>query len=73
MIESSILGVTGAGQFELLCGMGELESGIRVGRVGQQRALSLQQVGNSLQELPEAESQGGLPKPVQLLVDSKNE
>lgn len=74
VIKSCILGVTGTGQFELLCGMRQLESSVWVGRVWQHGALSLQQISHSLQQLPETESQGSLPKTVQLLTScNKNQ
>lgn len=59
VIEGGVLGVARAGHLELLGGVGELESSVWMGRVGQHGALSLQQLGHSFQELPEAESQGG--------------
>lgn len=67
VIISCILGVTGTGQFELLCRMGELEGSVWMGRVREQGTFSLQQVSHSLKELPETESQGSLPETVQLL------
>lgn len=70
VIKSRILRVTSAGQFELLCSMGELECSFWMGRVWQQGALSLQHIGHSFQELPETESQGSLPQTVQLLTGS---
>lgn len=62
-----VLRVAGAGQFELLRCVGELEGGVGVRRVRQQGALALQQLGDALEKLPEAESQGGLAQAVQLL------
>lgn len=67
VVVSCVLGVARAGQFELLRRVGELEGGIGVGGVWQQRAFSLQQLRDSLEKLPEAESQGSLPEAVQLL------
>lgn len=42
VVVSCVLGVTGAGQFELLRCVGELEGGVGVGRVWQQGTFSLQ-------------------------------
>lgn len=67
VVVSCVLGVTGAGQFKLLRCVGELEGGVRVGRVWQQGAFSLQQLRDSLQKLPETKGQGSLPEAVQLL------
>ena len=72
LVEGGVLGVPGAGQPELLGGVGELEGGVRVGRVREQGALPLQQVPHPLQKLPESEGQGGLPQAVQLLGDRRN-
>lgn len=68
-----VLGVPGAGQFELLRCVGELEGGVRVGRVRQQGALPLQQLGHPLEKLPEPEGQGGLAQAVQLLTGPREE
>ena len=68
MVESGILGVASAGQFELLGGMGQLEGCVWVCRVWQQGALSLQQLTHSLQQLPETKGQRSLTQAVQLLV-----
>lgn len=61
------LGVTGTGQLELLCCVGELERSVWVGRVWEQGTFSLQQVSYSLKKLPKTKSQGSLPETVQLL------
>lgn len=61
------LGVTGAGKFELLCCVGQLEGSVWVGRVWEQGTFSLQEVSYSLEKLPKTESQGSLPEAVQLL------
>lgn len=70
VIKVGILGVAGAGQFELLCGMGELESSIWMSRVWQQGALPLQQVRHALQELQEPEGQSSFSHSVQFLTHS---
>ena len=72
LVEGGVLGVPGAGQPQLLRGVGELEGGVGVGRVREQGALPLQQVPHPLQKLPEPEGQGGLPQAVQLLEDRQN-
>lgn len=72
VIKSSILGVAGAGQFELMCSMGELESCIGVGRVWQQGALPLQELSHSFQEFPETKRQSSFPQTVQLLREEIN-
>lgn len=62
-----VLGVTGAGQFELLCCVGELERSVWVGRVWEQGTFPLQQVSYSLKKLPKTKSQGSLSEAIQLL------
>lgn len=61
VVVGSILGGACAGQLELLGGVGELESSVRVGRVRQQCALPLQHVGHPLEQVQETKGQGGLP------------
>lgn len=71
MVKSRMLGISSAGQFELLCSMGELKSSIWMGRVWQQSALSFQEIGHDLQKLPETKSQGSFPQTVQLLTNEQ--
>lgn len=70
VLEGGVLGVAGAGQLQLLRGVGQLEGRVGVGGVRQQGALPLQQLGHAFQQFPEAEGQGRFPQPIQLLRDT---
>lgn len=67
VIVGSVFRGPGTRHLELLCRVCELEGGVGVGGVGQQRALPLQHVCHALQQLQEAKGQGCLPQTVQLL------
>lgn len=72
VVVSCVLGVAGAGQFELLRCVGELEGSVGVCRVWEEGTFSLQQLSDSLEKLPETESQSSFPEAVQLLTGPRN-
>lgn len=67
MIVGSVFRGSSTGHFELLCRVCELEGGVGVGGVREQRALPLQHVCHAFQQLQEAEGQRCFPQAVQLL------
>lgn len=60
VLVAGVLGAAGAGQLELLRGVRQLEGGVRVRCVGQQRALPFQHVGHPFEQVQETKCQGSL-------------
>lgn len=60
VVIAGILGGASTGQLELLGSVGQLECSIRVGCVGQQRALPFQHVSHPFEQVQETKSQGSL-------------
>lgn len=58
VLVAGILGGAGAGQLELLGSVGQLEGGVRMRCVGQQRAFPFQHVRHPFEQVQETKCQG---------------